>query len=311
MKQKLKTKNGRLSTYLANNYEFWLLSLPAIIYFLVFCYWPMFGAVLAFKNFNYAKGIFGSDWVGFNNFKFFFLSNDAWRITRNTLGYSSVFIVTSTIAAMAVALLLFEISSRRCIKLYQTIMILPHFMSWVLVGYITYILFNGSRGVFNQILTAMGLKSVDWYSTPGVWPFILPVVNIWKGVGMKSIMYYSALMGLDLSLYEAAEIDGAGRWKQTWAISIPSLIPIMTILFIMDVGGIFRGDFGLFYQITRDIGALYPTTDIIDTYVYRGLRTGDVGITSAVGLFQSVVGLVVVMGTNYLVKKIEPDNAMF
>ena len=163
MKQKLKTKNGRLSTYLAKNYEFWLLSLPAIIYFLVFCYWPMFGAVLAFKNFNYAKGIFGSDWVGFNNFKFFFLSNDAWRITRNTLGYSSVFIVTSTIAAMAVALLLFEISSRRCIKLYQTIMILPHFMSWVLVGYITYILFDGSQGVFNQILTAIGLKPVDWY----------------------------------------------------------------------------------------------------------------------------------------------------
>ena len=311
MKEKSKIKSGKILTYLSANYEFWILSLPAIIYFLVFCYWPMFGAVLAFKNFNYAEGIFGSDWIGFHNFKFFFMSSDAWRITRNTLGYSSVFIITGTIAAMAVALLLFEITSRRSIKLYQTIMILPNFMSWVLVGYITYILFNGEKGVFNQILTALGHKGVDWYSTPGVWPFILPVVNIWKNVGMKSIMYYSALMGLDLSLYEAAEIDGAGRWKQTWAISIPSLLPVMTILVIMDVGGIFRGDFGLFYQITRDIGALYPTTDIIDTYVYRGLRTGDVGITSAIGLFQSVVGLVVVMGTNYLVKKIEPDNAMF
>ena len=190
-------------------------------------------------------------------------------------------------------------------------MIIPNFMSWVIVSYITYILFSGEHGVLNQLLTFFGFEKVAWYKTPEVWPFILPVVNIWKGVGMSCIMYYAALMGVDAEIYEAAVIDGANRWQQTKAISIPSLVPMITILTIMAVGGIFRGDFGLFYQIPRDVGVLYPTTDIIDTYIYRGLRTGDVGTTSAVGLFQSFVGFVVVILTNYIVKKIEPDNAMF
>lgn len=292
-------------------WEFWLLCLPAIIYFILFAYWPMFGAVLAFKDYNYAKGIFGSDWVGFDNFKFFFLSQDAWRITRNTLGYAVVFLVTNTVASMAVALLMFEVSSRKAIKTYQTILILPHFMSWVIVGYITYILFNSEQGVLNQLLTVFGQEKIDWYSSPQYWPFILPIVNIWKSVGMSSLMYYATLVGMDDSIYEAAVIDGAGRWRQTISISVPSLIPMMTILTIMNVGGIFRSDFGLFYQITRDVGSLYPTTDVVDTYIYRGLRTGDVGITAAVGLFQSFVGLVLVVFTNWVVKKIEPDNAMF
>lgn len=294
-----------------SNYEFWLLCIPAIVYFIIFHYWPMFGSILAFKDFNYAKGIMGSEWVGFDNFKFFFMSQDAWRITRNTIGYSSVFIITGTIASVAVALLMFEVRSRKLIKTYQTIIILPHFLSWVIVGYITYILFNSERGVMNHFLNSIGVGNIDWYSEPRYWPFILPIVNIWKGVGMSSLMYYASLLGIDESIYEAAVIDGAGRWKQTTAISIPSLIPMITILTIMAVGNIFRGDFGLFYQITRDVGALYPTTDVIDTYIYRGLRTGDVGITAAVGLFQSIVGFVVVTLTNYAVKKIEPDNAMF
>lgn len=311
VKNTLYSKKHCVRTYFTKNIEFWILCLPAIVYFIIFHYWPMFGSVLAFKDFSYTKGILGSDWVGFENFRFFFQSNDAWRITRNTLGYSTIFIITGTIASMTVALLLFEVRQRVCIKTYQTIMILPHFMSWVIVGYITYILFNDEKGVMNQIITYFGGDSIAWYSTPKVWPFILPIINIWKTVGMNSIMYYAALMGVDSSIYEAATIDGANRWKQILSISIPLLVPMMTILTIMSVGNIFRGDFGLFYQITRDIGALYPTTDIIDTYVYRGLRTGDVGITAAVGLFQSLVGLVVVIFTNYVVKKIEPDNALF
>ena len=292
-------------------WEFWLLCLPAIIYFILFAYWPMFGAVLAFKDYNYAQGILGSDWAGFDNFKFFFLSQDAWRITRNTLGYAVVFLVTNTVASMAVALLMFEVSSRKAIKTYQTVLILPHFMSWVIVGYITYILFNGDQGVLNQILRFFGQEKIDWYSSPQYWPVILPIVNIWKSVGMSSLMYYATLVGMDDSIYEAAVIDGANRWRQTISISVPALIPMMTILTIMNVGGIFRSDFGLFYQITRDVGSLYPTTDVVDTYIYRGLRTGDVGITAAVGLFQSFVGLVLVVFTNWVVKKIEPDNAMF
>ena len=292
-------------------WEFWLLCLPALLYFIIFAYWPMFGAVLAFKDYNYAQGIWGSDWVAFDNFKFFFLSQDAWRITRNTLGYAVVFLVTSTVASMAVALLMFEITSRMAIKTYQTILILPHFMSWVIVGYITYILFNGEQGVLNQLLVSLGFEKKEWYANPGYWPFILPVVNIWKGVGMSSLMYYATLVGMDDSIYEAAVIDGANRWRQTISISVPALIPMMTILTIMSVGSIFRSDFGLFYQIPRDIGSLYPTTDVVDTYIYRGLRTGDVGITAAVGLFQSLVGFVLVMLTNHVVNKIEPDNAMF
>jgi putative aldouronate transport system permease protein len=212
---------------------------------------------------------------------------------------------------MALALLMFEVTNRKHIKIYQTITILPNFLSWVIVGYITYILFNSEHGVLNQFLLLIGANKIDWYSEPKYWPFILPIVNIWKGVGMNSLMYYATLISIDDSTYEASIIDGAGRWKQTIHISIPSLIPMMTILTIMSVGNIFRGDFGLFYQITRDVGALYPTTDVIDTYLYRGLRTGDVGITAAVGLFQSAVGFVVVVFTNYMVKKMEPDNAMF
>ncbi len=294
-----------------DNAELLLLALPAIIYFFIFNYLPMFGVVIAFKDYRYNRGILGSDWVGFKNFEFFFTSSDAFRITRNTVGYGAVFIIAGIIAAVTVALLLFEIRNRFAIKFYQTTAILPHFLSWVIVGYITYTLFHPELGVFNQILKALGLEGANWYGEAKYWPFILPVVNIWKGVGMGSIIYYAALMGVDQQLYEAATIDGATKWQQTWNISIPSLTPIMTILSILAIGNLFRGDFGLFYQITRDVGNLYPTTDIIDTYVYRGLRTGDIGITSAVGLFQSVVGLLLVVTTNTIVKKVDPEKSMF
>lgn len=306
----INTKN-RLGAKKVTNYEYWLLCLPGIVYFIIFHYWPMFGSVLAFKDFNYANGIFGSEWIGFDNFKFFFSSQDAWRLTRNTIGYSATFIITGTIASVALALLLYEITNKKFLKTYQTIVILPNFMSWVIVGYISYILLNTDSGVLNQVVKLFGGSGVDWYSEPKWWPIFLPVANIWKSVGISSLMFYAALMGVDESIYEAAKIDGASRWRQTFSISVPLLIPTITIITIMSVGNIFRGDFGLFYQLPRDIGALYPTTDVIDTYIYRGLRTGDVGITAAVGLFQSFVGLITVVTTNYIVKKVEPDNAMF
>lgn len=305
-----KKKRGILNT-IRKNYVFWLLCLPAVLVFILFNYLPMFGSVLAFKFYNYTAGIWGSEWAGLNNFKFFFASQDAWRLTRNTLGYASFFIVINLLSAVFVALLLFEVKSRKCIKTYQTIMILPHFLSWVIVAYIVNIFLNSSYGVLNQFIETLGGTSIKWYSEPKWWPLILTIANTWKHVGMNSIMYYAALMGIDSSIYEAAEIDGAGKWRQALSISVPSLIPMMTILTIMAVGSIFRSDFGLFYQVPMDVGALYPTTDVIDTYLYRGLRTGDVGITAAVGLFQSVVGLVVVVITNHIVKMIEPDNAMF
>ncbi len=288
-----------------------LLTVPAILYFIIFHYLPMFGVIMAFKDFKYHLGILGSEWVGLKNLDFFFQSQDAWRITRNTVGYSLLFIVVGNAAAASVALLLFEVRNRLALKYYQTTMILPTFVSWVLVGYISYTLLNPSLGLLNQAITAMGFEAVNWYSEPRYWPFILTVFSLWKGIGLSSIIYYAALMGTDPEIYEAAKIDGANRWKQSLHVSIPSLAPVMTIIVLLAIGDTFRGDFGLFYQIPRDVGVLYPTTDIIDTYVFRGLKGGQLGMTAAVGLFQSFVGLVLIVFSNAIIRKVKPENALF
>ncbi|HIT84908.1 MAG TPA: sugar ABC transporter permease [Candidatus Ornithomonoglobus intestinigallinarum] len=306
-----KRKKGKLKEF-RDNAELSALVVPGLVLLIIFCYIPMFGIIIAFKDYRNNLGIFGSEWVGFENFKFFFTSQDAWRIMRNTVGYGVLFIALRLVAAVVVAILLYEVKSRLALKFYQTSMILPHFLSWVIVGYITYILLEPNMGIFNQIIRAFGGEGLQWYSEPNYWVGILPVVDLWKNIGLKCIMYYAALMGIDEELFEAAEMDGAGRFKQIIYITIPSLVPLMTILTILDVGNVIRGDFGLFYTIPRDVGLLYPTTDIIDTYVYRGLRTGDdIGITTAVGLFQSVVGLIMVVGTNLVVRKISPENSLF
>lgn len=294
-----------------SNFELTTLALPGLLYFFVFCYLPMFGVIIAFKKYNYAKGILGSKWIGFKNFEFFFTSQDALRITRNTVLYNIVFITVGILCAVIVALLLYEIKEKYLIKTFQTSMNLPNFLSWVIVGYIAYILLNPNYGVFNQIIRFFGGNGISWYSETKYWPYILTGFNIWKNVGIDSIIYYAALLGISKELYEAAEIDGANKLQKVFHVSVPQLIPIITILAITKVGNIMRGDFGLFYQIPRDIGILYPVTDVIDTYVYRGLKGGDMGISSAVGLFQSIIGLILVTLTNYIVKKIEPDNAMF
>lgn len=288
-----------------------MLALPALLYFFIFHYLPMFGVILAFKDYKYSEGILGSAWAGLKNFEFFFSSQDAFRVTRNTVGYGAVFIVVGNIAAVSVALLLYEIRSKAALKVYQTSMILPRFLSWVIVGYITYAILNPSLGALNQLLQYLGYSPVDWYADPKYWPFIITFSDIWKHVGLNSIIYYAALMSIDPELFEAAKIDGAGRWKQMRSISIPSLVPVITIIAILAIGNLFRGDFGLFYQLPRDVGVLYPATDIIDTYVYRGLRQGDIGITAAVGLFQSAVGLVLVLVSNWIIKKTRPENALF
>jgi putative aldouronate transport system permease protein len=295
-----------------DNFELSAMLVPGIIFFLVFSYIPMLGVIVAFKDYRNNLGIFKSKWVGFRNFKFFFTSQDAWRIARNTMGYGLLFIVLGIICSVTVAILLYEIKNKLALKFYQTTMILPHFVSWVIVGYITYILLEPNMGILNEILNFFGLKSIDWYLEPKYWIVIMPVVNIWKTVGLNCIMYYAALMGIDEQLFEAATVDGASKWKQIRHITIPSLVPLMTILTILHIGNIIKGDFGLFYNIPRNVGLLYPTTDIIDTYIYRGLQTGDdIGITTAVGLFQSFVGFIMVAVTNKIVKKISPENSLF
>lgn len=285
---------------------------PAIILLFIFNYLPMFGLVMAFKNYNPNLGILRSAWTGFDNFKFFFESQDAARVLRNTVGYGALFQITGIVFPMALALFLYEIRSKAALNILQTSMILPYFLSMVIVSYITYAILNPVYGSLNKLLEMFGLSSVDWYSNPVYWPFILPIVNIWKGVGMSSVIYYAALMGIDESLFEAAALDGATKFQIIRFIKIPQLMSVVCILLILGIGNLIGGDFGLFYQVPMDIGALYPTTDIISTYVFRGLQQAtNLGMTAAVGLFQSVVSLILVVGSNMAVKKIDPEKSMF
>lgn len=307
MKNKKKIKTAKLR----DSIELFIFTIPAIVSLLIFHYWPLAGNVMAFKDYKYVDGIFGSDWIGFKNFEYFFTSQDALRITRNTVLYNATFIVVGILCAVIVALLLYQISTRAAIKVYQTIMILPRFLSWVIVSYIVYILLNPTSGILNNIIGLFGMEEVQWYGTTKPWPIILVISNLWKHIGLDSIIYYSALLGIDQEQFEAAEVDGASKFKQMTKIAFPSILPIIVIMLILKVGSIFGGDFGLFYQVPRNIGTLYPVTDVIPTYVFRGLQGGDYAASTAVGLFQSAVGFVLVIITNTIVRKIDPDKAMF
>lgn len=307
LKNKVKKGVGR-----KNYWQIYTLLAIPLIYLFIFNYLPMFGIVIAFKNYKFDLGILGSEWVGFENFKFLFLSNDFMKVVRNTLCMNLLFIIFGVSLAILVAVLFFELKSRRATKIYETIMITPNFVSWVIVGYITYALFQPKTGVFNNIFAAFGLKTIDWYNTPSVWPAILLIASIWKHTGMDCVVYYAALMGVDESLMEAASLDGANKVQRIWHIMIPSILPTIVILVILKIGGIFRADFGLFYQLTRDSGTLYEVTDVLDTYVYRTMKViGDMGLSSAAGLLQSVVGMILVIITNHLSKKIEDVGGLF
>ena len=299
--------------------ELQLYSLCAIPIALVilFNYVPMFGIIVAFKNYKYNLGILRSPWVGFKNFEFFVHSNVFLQLIRNTLLNNLLFIVFSIISAVITAILLFELKSRNATKVYQTLLITPHFMSWVIVAYMVYAILNPNYGYLNQILGAFGVKAIDWYSKPAAWPVILTIVTIWKHVGMDSVVYYAALMGMDNGLIEAAEIDGANKFQRTIHIVLPSLVPLIAILTILKIGNIFRADFGLFYTVTQDgaNGNLYETTNVIDTYIFRIFRGNaagnSYGLTAAVGLLQSMVGMILVILTNKCANMIDKDLGLF
>lgn len=294
------------------NVQLLSLAMPTILLLGVFAYWPMFGVVLAFKDYKVPKGIWGSPWVGFKNFEFFLKSQDAWRVTRNTLGLNLMFIVVGIVCGVIFALIMFEVKRARQVKIYQTVSIIPSFLSWVAVGYIVYALLDPTKGVVNQVIEFFGGTQIAWYSEPKYWPMILLITKTWQSVGLGSIIYYAALMGVDSELYEAAEIDGAGKLQKTWFVSLPQIVPIIIIMGILDIGKIFRADFGLFYNVTRDVGALYSTTDVIDTYVFRSLMSqGNIGMSSAVGLFQSIVCFATLMLTNTIVRRVSPENSLF
>jgi putative aldouronate transport system permease protein len=293
------------------NKELFMMSLPAILYKLIFNYLPMIGLVIAFKQYRYDLGIWGSEWIGFKNFAFFFKSDAALTVTRNTILYNISFILLTLVCALTFAILLNEIS-RRWIKVHQTILFLPYFLSWVVVGYVVFGFLDHKNGFMNVILQSFGDQPIKWYEQAKYWPFIIVLTQIWKGVGFSTLIYYAGILSIDSSYYEAAKIDGASKWQMIRHITIPLLTPLVVILLIVAIGSIFRADFGLFYFIPNDTSFLYNATDVIDTYVYRSLRVvGDIGMSTAIGLYQSVVGFILVLVSNWVIKKINSDNALW
>jgi putative aldouronate transport system permease protein len=288
-----------------------ILAAPGLVFLLVFSYLPMLGIFIAFININYTKGIFHSPWVGFANFRFFFESQDFARITRNTIVLNVMFIIINMVLAIVLALILFELS-RRAVKVYQTILFIPYLLSWVVASYALYVFLNNDYGVFNKFLQAVGGNKVNWYGVAPSWPTILTLAFLWKNLGYSAIIYYTGLLGIDSTYYEAADIDGGSRLQQLRYITLPLLTPLIALILITQMGRIFSADFGMFYFLTKDSPMLYPTTDVIDTYVFRALRKiGDPSMAAAVALYQSAVGCLLVVGVNALIRRINRENAMF
>ncbi len=290
----------------------YLMLLPGLIYFFINNYMPMTGIIVAFKKYSKRKGIFGSDWCGLDNFEYLF-KNDAGIIIRNTLLYNVVFIILGMVVGVALAILITDVYSRRGKKIYQSAILLPFLISIVIVSYIVFAFLSVENGMINNgILKPLGFDPVQWYSEPKYWPFILTFVNLWKGCGYGTLIYIAGITGIDPAFYEAARLDGASRWQQITKITIPCLIPSLITMTMLSLGRIFCSDFGLFYQVPQNSGALYDVTQTIDTYVYRALMAaGGIGRSAAAGFFQSVVGFVLVISANGLVRKISRENAMF
>ncbi len=291
----------------------YVLALPGFIYLLINNYFPMVGLSLAFKKYSFAKGIFGSPWCGFSNFTFLFGTKWAGIMFRNTVLYNIVFIILGTFFAIFVAILLGEVRSSKARQTYQTLILIPHLISMVLVAYLVYALLTPTTGFINKsLIEPFGGKPINWYTEPKYWPFILTIVHLWKGFGFQSIIYYATIIGFDKTYYEAAVVDGATVWQQITRLTLPLLKPTVIILLIMSLGRMFASDFGLFFQVPMDNGALYDVTTTIDTYVYRALMTDhDVSRSLAAGFLQSILGFIFVMVTNLIVRKIEPESALF
>jgi len=309
---KMNKKSKRMKVY-KEHWPLYLMMLPGLLYLLVNNYIPMSGIVIAFKRLNFAEGIWKSPWVGLDNFKFLFSSPDAWIITRNTLLYNVAFIVVNMVVGIAIAILITEVRNSKMKKLYQSAILLPFLMSMVILSYIVYALLSSENGLINNsILTALHIDPVQWYQEPKYWPAILIIANCWKGVGYGCLIYIASLIGIDPSFYEAAQLDGATKWQQITRITLPCLVPTIITMLLLSIGRIFYSDFGLFYQVPMNSGVLFPTTNVIDTYVYRALiEQGNISMSSAAGVYQSLVGFVIVMLSNWVVGRVDKDRALF
>lgn len=296
---------------------FYLMMAPALIILLINNYLPMLGTLIAFKHITYESRSFfvnfmNGEWVGMKNFEPLFNTSDAWRITRNTVGYNAVFIVLNLIIGVGFALMLNLMRSKLQAKIHQTVMFLPFFLSWVILAYLVYG-FLSPLGVLNKsIFPALGIETITFYQDTKWWPLILPLINTWKGIAYYAVIYLAAIIGIDKEYYEAATIDGASRSRQVWSITLPLIRPVIIVMTMLQIGRIFFSDFGLFYNITRNSGSIYETTQVIDTYVYQGfLVSGNIGLSSAAGFYQAIVGFVLVLLSNFVVRRFSKDDALF
>lgn len=311
--KKAEVKKGKKKNVLKEYWPLYLMMLPALLYLLINNYIPMAGMVIAFKKLNFAKGIWASPWAGLKNFKFLFASKDAWIITRNTLLYNVAFILVNMVVGIAIAILITEVRNTKLKKIYQSAILLPFLMSMVILSYIVYALLSAENGlVNNSILPLFHIDPIQWYQKPKYWPAVLIIANCWKGVGYGCLIYIASLIGIDPSFHEAARLDGASKWQEITKITLPSLVPTIITLLLLSIGRIFYSDFGLFYQVPMNSGVLFPTTNVIDTYVYRALiEQGNISMSSAAGVYQSLVGFCVVMLSNWIVRRVDKDQALF
>ncbi len=293
------------------NKHLYLMMLPTVVWFVIFCYVPLYGITLAFKKYDFALGIGGSPFVGFENFKFLFAYDGIGRVFFNTIYLNVLFILSTTVISVILAIMFSEVKNKTFKRVSQSIAILPHFVSWAVVSLVLQA-FVGTTGLLNQAFRALGMSRVSFYNEPDLWPLIFVILRIWQGCGFGTVTYIAAITGFDTSMYEAARVDGATRFQQIRHITLPLLRPTIVILTIMSVGNIFRGDFGMIYAMVRDTAKLLPTTDVIDTFVYRALRQmNNLGMSTATSLFQSIVGCIMVISVNALARKLDPDTALF
>ena len=289
---------------------YYIMTAPGAILIFLFGYLPMFGIILAFKDFKPARGFFGSPWCGLDNFKAFFSSPDIVYLTRNTVLYNLAFIILGTVIAVVFAILMNELRSKTKVKFYQTVAMMPHFLSWVIVAYLVYAFLGNTYGIVNRsLLPALGMDLIKWYSEPKYWPYILFFVRTWKTVGYSSVIYFAAIAGINPEYYEAAIVDGANRFQLAVKVTLPLLRSIICIQLIMAMGGIFNSDLGLFYNVPMDQGALYPTTNVLKTYIYRNVTK--VGYSTAAGLYSSVIGFLMVLLTNFFIRRYDSDSSLF
>ncbi len=301
----------RKQSDLIKNRGRYLLLLPAIVFIVVFAYLPMVGMLIAFENYDPVQGIFGSEWVWFDNFKFFFSGSKWIEVTVNTLYLNVMFIITGTIAALTIAILLSELSNKIYVKLSQTFMTLPNFVSWASVALFS-VAFLSTNGIINKVLTGIGANQIEFSTDPSVWRATFIIIRVWKTAGWSSIIYMAAIAGISPDIYEAAKIDGANRFQCIFRVTLPLLKEVIILQLLLSIGSVFRGDFGMIYPFIGDNSLLYPTTDVIDTYVYRAVRTqSDFSKTMAVGIYQSVLGLVMVLVANGLTRRYAPEASLF